>query len=140
VDGDVRQAELSDRVLEPRSPPGQRLDEVHLEVRPGDGDGDPRQARSRPDVHQSLPRDTRYQSLDDGAVEDVALPQARRLPRPDQPMADARVGEELDEPNRDREPVPEHPEGRCRGLRYDNRLVHGCSLLLIDLFRADPSR
>ena len=83
---------------EPAGSPGQRLDEVQLEVRSGYGERQPGQTRSGSDVDDALPTGTgRNEVVDQGAIEDVAFPESRRLSRADEAVADAGVGQHPDE-------------------------------------------
>ena len=79
----------------------------------------------------------------DGAVEDVAIPQPRRLTRADQPVADPRVGEDRDEPLGQSQPPAE--DGACRHRRgrsldgVESIVCHALSLLRLGRSRRRPS-
>ncbi len=123
VHGHRLQAQLTDGVREPVGPPQHRLDEVDVEVGTRDGERDTRQAGARPDVHH--PGAVREGVGDDGAVQQVTLPQSGHLPGPDQAVRHPGVGQHCGEPGGLGHPVAEHTSRtrRC-GWWWRGRLVH----------------
>jgi hypothetical protein len=92
-DGDVVEAELVDDLVEERRTPEQRLDERHVEVRPGDRDDESGQAGARPDVADAGTLGDRLGQ--DGGVEDVPVPQPGSLAGADQSAHHALGRQEL---------------------------------------------
>ena len=87
------QPELLHRLEQERGPPGQRLDQRHGQVRPGDRQHEAGQPGTGADVeHGGARRDPLGHR---GAVEQVPVPDPRRLPRPDQAAHHTVGGQQL---------------------------------------------
>ena len=86
--GHLVESEVVDHLVEERRAAQQRLDQRHVEVRPGDRPHQARQAGARPDVgDRRTDRNPRHHHR---AVQDVAVPEPRHFTRTDQPALDAR--------------------------------------------------
>ena len=118
IQGWLYEAEVGHRGAQPVGPALHRFDEVDVEVRACDRQGDPRQSRSGTDVDEARRGGERL--LDDGAVEHVPLPQAGHLTRPDQPVAHPGVRQDCHELLGQRRPLPEH-HSRTRGCGWGKR-------------------
>jgi hypothetical protein len=94
VDNDVVQAQLLDGCRQPGCPSKQRLDQGQSEVGAHDGERDARQAGTRTKIGYA--GSGLEQRVHHGAVEDVAIPQPRRLARANQAMRDPGVGQQRD--------------------------------------------
>ena len=77
----------ADHLGEKGGPPEQRLHQPDGQLRPQDGQRDPRQAGAGPDVGHQTGR--RERAGGGGRVQQVPVPQPVRLPRADQPAGDA---------------------------------------------------
>src|SRR5699024_4842802 len=111
----VGQSEIGDGLDQPLGTPEHRFDEVQLEVRSGDGQGQAGEPGAGPDVDD--PRPGREGVLDDGAVEDVSLPEDVHPPGPDEAVTDTRVGKDCGERFRRRKALTEESVSafRCNG-------------------------
>lgn len=85
------QPQVGHHIVEKRNPAGQRLDQIESEVGAPAGQREPGQAGPRPDIDD--PRVRRHQFPDNGAVQQVALPQARHLAWADQPTEHTLAGQ-----------------------------------------------
>ena len=92
----VVETEGGDRGREPVRAAQHRLDQGHAQIRTGNGQSKPGQPRARADVDDGG-SGCRHRLGDDRAVQHMALPQPRDLPRADQPVGDPGVGENRDE-------------------------------------------
>ena len=105
-----------DSRLEPATPARQRLDKVQREIGTSDGEDQPWQACSGADVdHRAVVGEV---GSDNRAIEDMSVPESRRLPWADQPMGDSRVPQECNVTLRQGDVLAEDVLGctRCGGL------------------------
>jgi hypothetical protein len=111
-DLDVGECQLRHDLLEEGGPAEQGLDERDAQVGTGEGEHHARQSRSRTDVaHRLVLTDRAAQQR---AVQQVPLPQPRRLAGADQAANHTGVGQQRGEPLRERQGMRKHPRRHVR--------------------------
>jgi hypothetical protein len=118
----IRKLELLDRIVKESGTSQERLDQIDPQIGPAQREHQAGQAGSTADIDDA--RLMREQVGDDGAVEQVPIPQAGHLTRADQAAGQGLRGEEVGVTGGQLEAITEHILGRRGRIGPGDGEVH----------------